>query len=54
MDKYVIKEYICHETGEYDTIEFTEGAQVPKSYSMVSEITRCLVKFEQIDEENDI
>ena len=54
MDKYVIKEYICHETGEYDTIEFTEGAQVPKSYSGVSEITRCLVKSEQVDEENDI
>ena len=54
MDKYIAQEYICHETGEYDTIEFAEGAEVPKSYSGVSEITRCLVKFEQIDAEDDI
>jgi hypothetical protein len=53
MDKYVIKEYICHETGEYDAIEFKEGAAIPQSYSGVSEITRRLVKFEQVDEEND-
>ena len=53
MDKYVIKEYICHETGEYETIEFEKGAVVPESCSMVSEITGCLAKFEQIDEEND-
>jgi hypothetical protein len=54
MDKYVVQEYICHETGEYDTIEFKEGTVAPESYSGVSEITRCLVKFEQIDEENDV
>ncbi len=54
MDKYVIQEYICHETGEYDTIEFEEGVTVPQSFPGVSEINRCLVKFEQIDEENGI
>jgi hypothetical protein len=53
MDKYVIKEYICHETGEYDAIEFKEGVAIPQSYSGVSEITRRLVKFEQVNEEND-
>ena len=53
MDKYIAQEYICHETGEYETIEFKEGTAFPKSCSMVSEITGCLAKFEQIDEEND-
>jgi len=53
MNRYITQEYICRETGESDTLEFKEGDNAPQSYSGVSEITGCLVKFEQIDEEYD-
>jgi hypothetical protein len=52
MDKYIEQEYICHETGEYEVLEFPEGAVIPKSYTSVSGFALKVVKFEQIDEEN--
>ena len=52
MDKYIEQEYICHETGEYEVLEFLEGSVVPESYTSMSDFALKVVKFEQIDEEN--
>ena len=52
MDKYIEQEYICHETGEYEVLEFPAGSVIPESYSSMSEFALKVVKFEQIDEEN--
>ena len=52
MDKCTEQEYICHETGEYDVLEFSEGSVIPESYSAMSDFAMKMVKFEQIDEES--
>ena len=53
MDKYIEQEYICHETGEYEILEFPEGDKIPESYSTLSEFALKMVKFKQVDEEKD-
>ncbi len=52
MNKPYSQDYICHETGEIETLEFTRREQIPASFNSVSELHGKLVHFVQFDDEN--
>jgi|TARA_Y100000034_G_scaffold132527_1_gene195756 hypothetical protein len=49
MNKPISQEYICQETGEFETLEFQSNASVPDRYVGVSEFSGKIVEFVRFD-----